>query len=273
MTIPIRRLSLCVALCCLVPLSPALAITTPYSDNFNSSTVGTGAANFTTTGGTWAIVGSGAANAYQGTISAPGTFLSTVQVTDLGSSLKDFSISSTFVITDPSATASNATIGLGFLSNTSNLGTNYYLADISQTGVVRLLYFEGGAAQASGYNGFTSNTGVNLGSSLVTGTAYTMTLTGTYTGSTLNMSFNISDGTSTASITGVDTSPLSTASNNYFGYRLRQNASAPDAFTVEFDNFSIVPEPSVYALLLGGGFVLIFMQRLRRQSRNLLTHS
>lgn len=266
MTMTLRHLTLCLALCFVAGASPAQAVTTPYSDNFNSSTVGTGAANFTATGGTWAIVGSGSANAYQGTISAPGTFLSTLQATDLGSSLKDFAISSTFVITDASATASNATIGFGFLSNTSNLGTNYYLADISQTGVVRLLYFEGGAAQASGYNGFTSNTSVNLSSSLSVGTVYTMTLTGTYTGSTLNMNFSVTDGAATASISAADLSPLSTAANNNFGYRLRQNAAAPDAFTVEFDNFSIVPEPASVALLLGGISILLLAQRRRAQS-------
>lgn len=224
------------------------AVVTPYGNDFDSTAVGASPSDFTASGGTWSVTGAGADHAYQITANTSTAMTSGVQVSDLGATLKDFILTSTFTITDLS-NATSSTIGFGALSNFVNFANNYYLADISQAGAIRLVYFEGGAAQSNGYGGFNAGTATNLSSSLLANTEYTMTLTGTYTGASLALTFTVTDGINTASIAAVDTSAISAAGSNYFGYRMRQNGTGGDAFTVELDNFSIVPEPASLPLL------------------------
>lgn len=265
MILPFRFLATALVTLVLSAVSSRAAVVTPYVNDFDSTAVGSTPSDFSSSGGTWSVTGSGSDHAYQVTANTSTAMTTGVQVSDLGASLKDFTLTSTFTITDLSNVTSS-TIGFGLLSNYVNFANNYYLADISQAGAIRIVYFEGGAAQSNGYGGFTANTATNLASALVLGTEYTMTLTGTYTGSSLALNFTVTDSINTASVTAVDTSAISAAGSNYFGYRLRQNGTGGDAFTVEFDNLSIVPEPTGLSLLGVGMFGLLALRRSKRHA-------
>lgn len=238
----------------------AAAVTVPYSDNFQTSTVGTTPANWNAAGATWEIANNGTANVYQATQSAASAFYSDLQFSDLGSATtpKNFSMSTSFVITDPTSFAGNEYVGFAALATTAGLGS-YYLADVQGSGAIRLITLGGTNSD------YSTSGSASLGTNLMTGVTYTLTLQGIYTGSTLNMTFTVSDATHTASVTGTDATPWTTASGSYFGYRLNNSAPAGDTLQVQFDNFSMVPEPSALAMLaLGGVLILAGKRRLNQ---------
>lgn len=235
--------------------SSAFAATVPYSDNFQAGTV----TEWTSGGGapgTWAIVNAGGSNVYQATSSAAaGNFTSVVQLTNANSALQSFTISSSFKITDASP---GEFIGLAAFSNniTPGVGTNY-VADIASGGQMRII------AQ-NDTSGFTSTT-ATFATSLVVGTNYTMSLTSTYVGGTLNMTFTLTNGTQSQSVTATDTSPLT---GQYFGYRLNDTT---DSLVVQFSNYNVavsaVPEPTTTTALFGLGVLAAGLVVRRRRAR------
>lgn len=252
------RHGLCVVLGVLLSWQSAraAAVTTPYDDSFQTTTVGTTPADWTSTGGTWSVVNNGTSNVYQGSQSTNSAFYSLLQFSDLGStSYKGFTLSTSFVITDPTAIASSEYIGFAALASSTGLG-NYYLADVQGSGAIRLISL---GATNSDYSQGTAGTALLSSGGLLVTTTYTLTLQGVYVGNSLTLTFTVTDGTHTASVTGTDQTPWT---GQYFGYRLNDAASS-DTLTVQFNNFNMVPEPATWmTLAMGGGLLLLYRRRI-----------
>ncbi len=236
--------------------STAFAATVPYSDSFDSSST----AGWTTGGSinastTWAIANAAGSNVYQATTgNSAGNFTSVVQLTNVNPALENFTMTSTFKVTDGTIAQF---VGFAAFSNniTPGVGSNY-LADIDRGGGMRIL------AQNDS-SGFTSTT-AGFGSILLN-TSYTMSLSGVYVGTTLNLTFTVTNGTTTQSVTATDLTPLT---GQYFGYRMN-NGTANDPMQVQFSNFDVttgaIPEPASTAALLGLGALgtVLFSRRPR----------
>ena len=161
----------------------------------------------------------------------------------------------TTVFTVPTIPASgNFSVGFSALSNSGT--TDFYLADISNSGTLRLGAFNTGTFSA--FSG-TTLSGTALGN-LISGETYTMTLTGTYVGTSLTLALAVNDGANTATLTG--TAPNAAKTGTYFGYRDRVN-TAGEVGTIRFDQFSVtIPEPSS-SLALGLGAMGGVLKRRR----------
>lgn len=245
-----------------------------YTNDFS----GTGAnTDFPTeTNGSWAL----ASGMYRSNYSNSET-ASSAAVSVAGVAGTNFSITTQFTVasasTAPVDTGVN-TIGFGILGGNATFSGDsapnaYYLADFSyangttapaaDTGRLRILSL-GDATGFTATNSLNNFDGATTGFAIQKGVTYTLKLTGTYVGSTLNLALSLFDATGTIQIgtsaTASDTSPL--AGSN-FGYRERTGTNT--VLDVSYDNFSIVPEPSS-ALLAGvAGLGLI---GIRRRGRN-----
>jgi hypothetical protein len=113
-------------------------------------------------------------------------------------------------------------------------------------------------------------TGVNLGtavfSGFTVGTTYQMSLSGEYTGSDMLLTFTITDGITSQSVSAtVANQPFANLTN--FGYQ--QTITNWMTQTVAYDNFSLsatpVPEPSSTALLALGLCAFIRSRRAVRR--------
>lgn len=245
------RLPLLVLFVLIVPCSnltvSAATVTAPYTDNFQSSSAGSSPADWTNTGtATWTIGNNGTTfggtNYYQSTTTtAQGAFASLLQFTNLTS---NFTLTSTFQLNDRAVSSivppgtQQERIGLAALS-TAGLGSAY-VADIQgNSGSMRIV--------SLGTNSDFSTPGALSLAGLLLNTSYTMTLTGAYSGSTLNLSYSVTDGVTTQTVTATDPTPYT---GQFFGFRNNLGASNTDGFGIRFANFQAVPEPSVITLLV-----------------------
>lgn len=235
-----------VSLC--FPLASALhaaAVSVPYSNDFSSSV-----ADFTETndpnwsleaGDTYQFLTSGANHAGSAMVTASG----------FGATYEDFVVSTTFTVTSK-ASSGTFNWGMSLLGNDESPST-YILADLSSGGDIRLINVGG------------SGTGVDVSESgsfsYALNTTYTLTATGTYSGSNLTLKLDITNGVSSNSITAA----AFDASTHYTGSAmgLRARSGSGGGTTVQYDSFSIIPEPGSYALL--AGFCMLGYVMLRRR--------
>lgn len=169
------------------------------------------------------------------------------------------------------------TIGFGlFGANATFTGadalTAYYLVDFkiadptnAGTGLLRILAL-GDTSGFSATNGVADdNATTSLAVTL--GTTYTFKLTGTYSGSTLSMTFSLWNSNGTSQIgttaTATDTSPL-TGTN--FGYRNRVGISG-GTFSTAFDNFNLAPVPEAHTTGLIFLAAIALLPGIRRRLR------
>jgi len=244
-----------------------------YSNDFS----GTGANTDlpTETNGSWALSSGTYRSNYNNSETA-----SSASIPVPGIAGTNFTITTQFTVaaasTAPIGTGVN-TIGFGALGGNATFSGDtvpnaFYLADFSfasgptapaiDTGRLRILSLGDGAG-FTGVNTSSNFDGATTGFAIQKGVTYTLRLTGTYAGSTLNLALGLFDAAGTTQIgtsaTATDTSPL-TGTN--FGYRER--TATTTVLDVSYDNLSIVPEPSS-ALLVGlAGFGLIGIRRRRR---------
>ena len=247
--------------------------TAPYSNDFSgtgSNTAFTYAPSSSASPTMYYSVTSGVNRLTYTNSSAVGAATS-LSLTNMGT--QNFSFTTQVSISSFGTQNTNGTsVGFGLfgLDNafTGSLTSNaYYLVDWNvansggTTGTLRILAL-------GDTTGFTATNGAadvdpSAGLAAVLNTVYTMKVTGTYTGSTLNMTMKLYDSTGTTQIgttaTASDTTPL-TGTN--FGYRSRAGIGG-GTFTANYDNFAVaVPEPASLSILAGAG--LLAMRRRRR---------
>jgi hypothetical protein len=246
----------------LLSLAPALrAVTIGYYNDF-SDTGDSTAFPTETSNAQWTVVGGAYQNSVTGTAT---TVASSASIPVTGIADGTFILETRFTVSALGTTVSNGVQSIGFgLFGGNNAFTGsttanaYYLADLvldsssaaSPEGQLRLL-------SSGDSGGFTSSLSTVADPAatdyaIVLGTTYTLRLTGVYTSGTLNLSLGLFNAAGTTqfglSSTASDTSPL-TGTN--FGYRNRFATTTGTTSTVNFDNFSLVPEPSGALLALG----------------------
>jgi hypothetical protein len=242
----------------------------PYTNDFSGAGNNTAFPNSGGAGSSWALSGGALVNTSSGTTTAS---TSSIQLTNLDS--KDFTITTQFTVTSgatvPGQPSEGNSVGFGAFGATahfagSGVSTAYYLADFTvastnNEGNLRILSL-GNTAGFSSINGLADANPGTSGIAIDLNTTYTLKLTGVYSSGTLNMTFSLFDASGLnqigTSATASDSSPLT---GTYFGYRDRTIT----AQTTNFDNYSVIPEPGVTGLLLGGFGLAI---ALRRKSRN-----
>ena len=245
-----------IALVMTVAALPARAATFPYVNDFSASV-----SDFTeTTDAQWTLNAPG--GKYNNTIAAAEVSSSSMlQVTNLGgapATATPFRVQTTFTINALTAGNLNTTIGLAALgadANSADASGGFYLADVQVGGTLRL--FE--------INPNTSlQTGTFAGGALQTGVPYTLTLDGTYSGSTINFLLTLTDGTNTTSISATDSTSVLTG--QFFGLRDR-TSGVNSVLNVDFDSFAItpVPEPTALGAIALGGMMLAARRRRRRE--------
>lgn len=244
-----------------------------YSNDFSGTGGNVAFTTQASAGGSWSVTG----GVYSSSPTNPATFgasnvslASNVIAGVPGASAGNtFAISSNFVVTNKGA-ATTLTVGFGSFGATATfagaaVASAYYLADVNiVNGNVRILSL----GDTAGFTG--TNTGT--AGALALNTTYTLKLTGTNVGGTLNLSIGLFDAAGTTQLgtssTAVDTSPLN---GTNFGYRNNASAAsgAPGATNVQVDNYTItdgvaVPEPTTVGLLMTSAGLLTARRRTAR---------
>lgn len=253
---------------------PLAAAVFPYSNDFSGSGANT-AFTTETTNAEWAVTG----GVYQYTYTNTTLTASSASLPVTGVAGLNFTMETQFNVSSTGTINSTQTIGFGLFGSDaafsgSSTGTSYYLADFlyantpSAPGNLRII--------ALGDTAGVTNTPVSVDDNpstsnlaVVLGTTYTLRLTGTYSGSTLNMTLGVFDAAGTTQIgtsaTATDTSVL--AGTN-FGYRNRTSIGG-GTVSVAFDNFSLtaaaIPEPG--SAVAFGCVALLAAVGLRRVGR------
>ena len=220
------------------------AVSVPYSNDFSSSV-----ADFTETAdANWSLV-SGTYQYFTSLDNNAGSAM--VSATGFGATYADFVVSTTFEVTSK-ASGGTFNWGMALLGNSESPST-YILADLSSNGDFRLINVGG------------SGTGADINESgsfsYSLNTTYTLTATGTYSGSNLTLKLDITDGMTSNSITATAFDASTFYTGSAMGLRARSGSGG--GTTVQYDSFSIIPEPGTYALL--AGFCMLGFVMLRRR--------
>jgi hypothetical protein len=254
-------------------LNSSEAAVIPYTNDFSGTGSNVAFPNQTTSANsTWTV--SEGSYVYSSTNTSWPVGNASIPLTNMGTS--PFVVETQFTVSSVGAFNSNGvTVGLGLFGSDAaftglGLGNSYYLADwtlaTTSTGVTPGQFRLIALGDTSGYTSTSTVIDTNPDATIAVtlGATYTMRLVGSYSGSTLNMTFSLlnSTGNVLGTVTASDTSPL-TGTN--FGYRNRSGLSG-GAFTTSFDGYSVtataVPEPGTVALLgLGLGATLLMMRR------------
>lgn len=240
--------------------APLSAAVFPYSNDFSGTGANT-AFTTETTDAEWSVTGGVYQYTYTNTTITPSR--ASLQVTGVAGA--DFTMETQFTVSSVGSVNSNGeTLGFGLFGSDAtfagtNSGTAYYLADFQYAnsatpGNLRIIAL-GDTAGATGTQvSVDANPSVST-LAVVLDTTYTLRLTGTYSGTTLNMTLGLFDAAGTTQIgtsaTATDTSVL-TGTN--FGYRNRAGIGG-GTVSVAFDNFSVttatIPEPSSSVMAFG----------------------
>lgn len=240
--------------------APLGAAVFPYSNDFSGTGANT-AFTTETTDAEWSVTGGVYQYTYTNTTITPSR--SSLQVTGMAG--LDFTMETQFTVSSVGSVNSNGeTLGFGLFGSDAtfagtNSGTAYYLADFQYAnsvtpGNLRIIAL----GDTTGATGTQVSVDANPSVStlaVVLDTTYTLRLTGTYSGTTLNMTLGLFDAAGTTQIgtsaTATDTSVL-TGTN--FGYRNRAGIGG-GTVSVAFDNFSVttatIPEPSSSEMVFG----------------------
>lgn len=253
------------------PVLSLQAATFPYFNDFSGTGANT-AFPAETTDAEWAISG----GSYSDTVTTTSWTPSTSSIPLTGVAGQSFLMEAQFTVTSSGSLNGNAsTIGFGFFATSSSFngtsGDSYYLADLqygsastANVGTLRILSI----GDSSGFSGTSTVVDDNPGSANLAvelGSTYTLRLTGTQNGSTLDLSLGLFDETGSTQIgsyaTGTDTSPLSGAN---FGFRNRLGIGGGTA-NINFDNYAVatVPEPAHWAALVSLVMGLVVIRRKR----------
>lgn len=239
--------------CIALPVASVLegsTVSLPFSEDFSTLNTTTVASIFTeNSDSNWSIPTAGKYQYSTSLQSNAGSAM--VSATGLGDTYSDFVVSTTFRVTSLGASGTS-NWGMALLGN-SESPTSYILADLSSGGNFRLINVGGSGTgddvDASGSFSYALNT------------TYTLTATGTYSGTDLTLTLEITDGISSDSVTASAFDASTFYSGNAMGMRARSGSGG--GTTVEYDSFSIIPEPGSFALLAGLGMLGVVLFRRR----------
>jgi hypothetical protein len=183
------------------------------------------------------------AQVYNNTITGNNTAsAATVQVTNLGGpplNALDFSMSVDFLV--DSFSANTTTVGFKALGAEQGTGGKFYLADL-QFGAknLRIYRIDPNSSLVEAATGFDT----------LVDNPYRLTLVGTYAANgNLTLSLTLDDLITPANTKTISqTVAVDVLTGQHFG--LRNRTGDPGGLNVNFDNFSIVPEPSTFVLAL-----------------------
>ena len=246
----------------------------PYGEDFNDAAeVLEESRSYTGASSTWTLTN----NADQHTLVAPGSgntqFGGAVVWGNQMEAPSDFSVQSTFNVSDVSGATGVARVGLVGLAFDKNVmgqwnnNAYYYAGEITVagTGVGSLLIRYGRGQNSVGTLAGTSGTGgvVTL-PAFSLNTTYTMTFTGDFNAAgDLTLSFSV-DGTTLTAAT-IPAASFLAKSSPYFG--IRDYTDNFRNLTVTYDDLVItnqIPEPATAGLMMLGGAVLASRRRRRR---------
>lgn len=240
-----------------VTSAQAATVNLPYANDFTSGE------DFTVSDASeWNLDTSGSGAFTFSTASSSDSGLALLTANDIGgASPGNFVTRSTFTVTDVSGQSNADTWGMAVLGNSESSPGEYVLVDWSRNNLLRIINI--GNGNGSVVNDTQTTTGDNV--NFAVDQAYTMTITGAYTGTDLQLSVEISDGSNSSTLTAgslIDTSLYYDGSA--MGLRARSGASSGDpdeGTTVAYDSFSVIPEPSSLMLLGLGGLMVLRRQR------------
>ena len=255
--------------------SMGLALTTsqaalvPYHENFNNQALGT-SAPLDNQGTAWVQ-----ATGYS-IVEAPSVFsgrsynLNRTATTSLGlpstfnvgTSLggQSFTQRTEFVLDSLTEPTNNNTtrVGFGLLGSNNNFSGSYYLADFVVSGPANLLgtlrIIEIGGDEGDNRVNTVPPIAINLDD------VYRMSISGSYTESNqLVLNFMVENLTNPATVS-MSTTYNTALAGTHFGYR--NSVGQNGAMDVTLDNFSLIPEPSSYAIFFGViSFIFMLIKR------------
>jgi hypothetical protein len=237
----------------------AQAAVFPYTNDFSSA----GLPN-TAPAASWSLSGGTFNN-----VSGPGaTTTNTASEQITGVAGNDFVVTTHFTLNSVTVASNNTltTVGFGIFGSASNF-SNFYLIDWAVAGTttgtqgLRILRQGGGTITSS--TPATSDGGNYSGNHIPLGTEFLLKVTGTYSGSTLSMTFGVWDSTGTTQIggtaTATDNAPLT---GTFFGFRDRDPGNS-STYNISFNDFKVVavPEPASLGVIGMAGLPLLRRRR------------
>lgn len=264
-------LSPCLAFPALLALTilPASALVVPYSNDFSGIGSNT---SFVNPAGTWNLSG----GAYSTTIGTGTNVISSAAQTFTNLDGVSFTMTTRFSVSSVATLPGNQsfTLGFGAFANNAGFTGNYYLADFAYTGqgtanpakgTLRILAI-GDTTDFAGTTGSAIDSAATGNLAITSDSVYTLTLTGTYTGPSLDFSLALYNNLGVqigSTATGTDSTPLS---GDFFGYRNRDSGNVSSGSTViNYDNFGIalVPEPHAGLPILAALSLGLLLRRRR----------
>ena len=193
------------------------------------------------------------------TVDAAASGFSSIQIPQLGGASTagtSFMLETTYMVLSASSAYN---IGFRFLGQSGSSNDNSYIADISRSGNVRLVEFNGSTASVS--------SGGSLPSFANNGRSYRLTLSGVYDeNNALTLTFTATDvatPTRTASATLRDTTPQT---GEFFGLRNNIGATGTGTLNAIYADFAVVPEPaSAFFMAVGAAIVGSRRRRISRE--------
>ena len=249
------HLTLLGSLCIAVSSGFAQIVTVPYSNDFTNNV-----SDFTSSGD-WAL--NTATGTYTVDVPTIATRVASNITTD-GFALADFIVTTSFTVNSTRApNAVDSDFGLVLFGNSNSLGQDYVLFDMSDFNN-RLRIF-------NVRNGGTYNNGnqinvikENIAVPFALGQEYTLTVTGVFTGDNLGLTLSVTNGTLSDSISGTitDFAIKSAFGKDLVGLGVRAgNVSLGNPVNVSYSSLAVIPEPSTYAMLIGGILAMVCLRR------------
>jgi hypothetical protein len=273
----VQRFVVLVSITALASAERAGAAVMPYSENFDSFSPGSSLPGETVggsgaTANSWSVIDSSGNHKYQNTLTGSSSTkgITSLQFPALGvaNPANGFEMSAIVSPTSVSSpTTVNYTVGLRVFGTTGTSSDDSYVADLNiglNGGRIRIVEFTGAAATI--FPSSTQSLQPLIPNFSIT-KSYLMDLVGSYNGSNaLTLAFTVTDinaPSDTVSYT-LTTPDITPRTGQFFGV-YDSSGSGGGTMVVNYDNLTITPEPTSYAVVSLAATALLL--RRRRQSR------